>query len=87
MLELLKKDQNSLLDSRDENIKQHQSDEKVKVSELKNLISSLGRPLPTSGSVNTFPKPSCRTFSETTDSDGESHKHILRKKKLKKKKR
>ena len=84
LMELLKKDNikdsDSLLDSRNDNIKKHQSDEKVEISDLKNLISSLGTPLQTNGSGNTFPKPSCGKYSAKSDSDGEkSQKNILRK--------
>ena len=83
---LLQKDPNFVLGSRNESIKKNLSEEKVEVSDLKNLISSLGKStsLEYNGSVKTFPKPSCGKFSEKssdTDSDGEqSHKHILRKK-------
>ena len=82
LLEFLKNNQNSLLDNKNENIEKHQCDEKVEVSDLKNLISELGRstPIKTNDSVNTFPKPSCGKFSGRSDSILKNFKNILRKK-------
>ena len=80
LLELLKEDQNILLHCKNKNIKKHRSDEKVNVSDLKSLISSLGKstPLQTNGTLNTFPKPSCGKFSGSSNSE-QSHKKNLRK--------
>ena len=72
LLELIKKDENSLLESRNVNVNEHHSDEKVEVSELRNLITSLGKS--TNGSVNTFPKPSCGKVSESSSDGEESHR-------------
>ena len=85
LMELLKKDENSLLESRNVNVNEHHSDEKVEVSELRNLITSLGKSTPLQRNGSTFPKPSCGKVSESSTDGEESHKHILRKKKLKKK--